>query len=322
MFFYDPKGIKLHRHELWLDAHRKTTYSFVSHGHADHLKNHDKILATPVTAAFHALRARQKQVIELEFGEKYDLGDICIELYPAGHVLGSAMIRIEVQGVSLLYTGDFKVKPSLTARQIEIPKADLLIMESTFGSPEYVYDHPQGHLEQELYGFIEDCFKIGVTPIVMGYSLGKAQEAMKILENGGYRIRVHRAAWEIAKIYRRYGVTFERCTPWKDEPVEPNEVLLIPPHLLRFRKVQNLPPRNRKVLLSGWAGRDGGPHFRCDHAIPLSDHADFQELLDFVRQVDPQHVFTTHGAKSFPHYLRDIGFKAEYLTDTSEFTIL
>ena len=322
MFYYDQKGIRLYRHDLWLDAHRKTTYSFVSHGHADHLKNHDKILATPPTAAFHALRARQKQVIELDFGVKYELEDAVLELFPAGHVLGSAMIRVEIDGMSMLYTGDFKVKPSFTARQIEIPPADILIMESTFGSPEYVYNQPEGQLEQELYGFIEDCFKNGVTPVVLAYSLGKAQEAMKILEIGGYRTRVHRAAWEIAKIYRKYGVIFERCTPWKDEAVEPGEVLLIPPHLLRFRKVKNLPPRNRKVLLSGWASREGGPHFHCDHAIPLSDHADFNELLEFVRQVNPQQVFTTHGAESFPHYLRDIGYKAEYLTDTSKFTII
>ncbi len=322
MYSYDAYGIKINGYDFWLDAHRKVPFSFVSHGHADHLKNHDVILATPPTVQFHAFRARQKSAIPVNFGEHYKFEDMLIELFPAGHMLGSAMIKVTLDGTSLLYTGDFKMKKGWTTRDIEIPHADILIMESTFGDPKYVYDHSQEFLLNELIGFVEDCFRANITPLVMGYALGKAQEAMKMLGDTGYKVRVHRSAWELAKIYRQFGIEFNNCEPWKDEPVGRDEILLIPPHSLRFRKVKNLPPRYRTVFLSGWANAESGMRFGADHTVPLSDHADFNELLDFVRQVNPQKVYTTHGFDHFPQYLRDIGFDAELLKETDQISLL
>ena len=322
MFLHDARGIKVDGSDFWLDAHRKVAFSFVSHGHADHLKNHDVILATPPTIQFHAYRAKQKKAIPLDFGESYELDGLKIELFPAGHILGSAMIRLERDGTSLLYTGDFKMKKSWTARAIEIPQADILIMESTFGDPQYVYDHSDDFLEQELIGFVETCFHSKMTPIVMGYALGKSQEAMKMLGDAGYKVRVHRAAWELAKIYRNFGVDFQNCTPWKNEPLAADEALIIPPHSLRFNKVTNLPLRKRFVFLSGWANSPNGMRFGAEHMIPMSDHADFNELLEFVRRVNPTKVYTTHGFDSFPQYLHDIGFDAELLEEKRQASLL
>lgn len=314
MFSYDARGIKLDGTDFWLDAHRKVPFSFVSHGHSDHLKNHDAILATPPTIQFHARRARQKKAIPLNFREQYEIGDAIIELFSAGHILGSAMCRVRANDMSLLYTGDFKMKKSCTAGDIDIPHADILIMESTFGSPEYIYDHSQDFLQGELIDFIEDCFRAAITPVVMAYALGKAQEAMKILGTAGYNVRVHRAAWELAKIYMQFGIEFENCTPWKEESLAPREILLVPPHSLYFKKVKVLPMRYRTVFLSGWANGPTGNRFGADCTIPLSDHADFNELLDFVRQVNPQKIYTTHGFENFPSHLRAIGYDAELLT--------
>ena len=318
MFSYDARGIKINSLDFWLDAHRKVLFSFVSHGHADHLKNHDTILATPATIQFHAHRARQKKAIPLNLGEKYELDYIIIELFPAGHEMGSAMSRVEIDGMSLLYSGDFKMKKSWTADDIKIPNADILIMESTFGDPQYIYDHSQDYLRDEVFNFVEDCFRSGTTPLVMGYALGKAQEAMKMLGDAGYKVRVHRAAWELAKIYMQFGITFENCTPWKDESIAADEVLLIPPHSLKFNRVRNLPARYRTVFLSGWANSPNGMRFGAHHTIPMSDHADFNELLEFVRQVNPHKIYTTHGFDHFPQYLRDIGYDAELLTETTQ----
>lgn len=318
MFFYDAKGIKINGSDFWLDAHRKVSFSFVSHGHADHLKNHELILATPATVQFHAFRARQKKAIPLNFAEAYEFDGIKMELFSAGHILGSAMIRVEVDGVSLLYTGDFKLKKSWTAEEIQIPQADILIMESTFGDPQYIYDQSPEELQQELVGFVENCFRQQVAPLVLGYALGKSQEAMKMLGEAGYKVRVHRAAWELAKIYRQFGIEFENCTPWKDELLKADEVLIIPPHSLRYRKVKNLPLRFRTVFLSGWANHPTGMRFGADHTIPLSDHADFNELLQFVRQVNPHKVYTTHGFDHFPQFLKDIGYDAELLKETEQ----
>ena len=124
------------------------------------------------------------------------------------------------------------MKKGWTTCDIEIPHADILIMESTFGDPRYVYDHSQDYLQGELINFVEDCFRQQITPIVLGYALGKAQEAMKMLGDAGYTVQVHRSAWELAKIYRQFDIEFKNCFPWKDETVTTGDVLLIPPHSL------------------------------------------------------------------------------------------
>ncbi len=95
--------------------------------------------------------------------------------------------------------------------------------------------------------------------------------------------------------------------------VAENEVLIIPPHLFRYNKIRYLPARRRTVLLSGWRDSEIGQRFRGDHAIAMSDHADFDELLQFARMVQPQKIYTMHGFEDFPKYLREIGFDAEYL---------
>ena len=313
MFHYEARGIKLDGVDFWLDAHRVAPFSFVSHGHSDHLKNHSMILATPATVLFHAMRAKQKKTIALDYRRPFVFHDLTIELFPAGHVLGSAMIRIERGGRSLLYTGDFKIKKSYTTDAIEIPQADTLIMESTFGHPLYRFDFEPEELAAQLITFIEDCFRVDIFPIVMAYGLGKAQEAMKILGDAGYDVRVHRDAWKIAAVYRQFGVTFENCSVWQHEPLHGRQVLIVPPHSLQFRKVKELPPRRRTVLLSGWAKSPAGNRFGSDCVIPLSDHADFNELLEFVRQVNPQKIYTTHGFENFPQHLRELGYDAELL---------
>ncbi len=317
MFSYDSSGIKLNNQDFWLDAHRRVSFSFVSHGHSDHLKNHLKILATPATARFHAMRARPAETLILDYGETIEIEGTKVRLYPAGHILGSAMIWLERDGTSLLYTGDFKMKESWTTEGIQIPQADILIMESTFGSPEYIVNDSRETLVAALAAFIEDCYRSGFSPVVLAYSLGKAQEAMKILGDLGFAVRVQRTAWEFAQVYQEYGVTFQNCALWREGNIARGEVLILPPHLCQTRTFLSL-PRTRTVLLSGWANGENGFRYNSDHAIALSDHADYAELLEFVRLVKPQKIYTTHGFDDFPKHLRALGFDAELLRPTAQ----
>ena len=312
MFTCGPKGIQIENSEFWVDAHRKVDFSFISHGHSDHLRNHNKILATPATLKFHAIRGKQRDTIPLQFGEPFYIDDLKIELFPAGHILGSAMIRVERDGVSFLYTGDFKTTPSWTAEPIEIPHADILIMESTFGSPEYVFHQTREDLADQLEEFIESCVRRDITPVVLAYNLGKAQETMKVLGDRGHIVRVNSKAWELAQVYKEFGIQFKYCSLWNEGELSPGEVLIMPPHLAASRRVLSL-PRKQTVLLSGWANGNGGFRYRANHSIPLSDHADFHDLIDFVKKVNPQKVYTTHGFHNFPIHLRAVGYDAEVL---------
>jgi len=315
MFSYETRGIRLNQSDFWLDAHRKVEFSFVSHGHSDHVVNHNAILATPATAKFHILRGKTSRTVTLEYGEQYILDDLEIELFPAGHILGSAMIRVTRAGVSLLYTGDFKMKSSLTAEAIKIPLADILIMESTFGSPEYVISDDPQYLAGDLLDFVHSTLRSGYSPVVLAYGLGKAQEAMKILGGAGLPVRVHKSAWRFVPVYQENGISFPGCAPWREGGLGIGEVLILPPHLLRRDRLSGL-SRIRTVLLSGWAGSANGFRVRSDHAIPLSDHADFEELQEFVRRVNPSRVYTTHGFETFPKVLCALGYNAQRLEPT------
>lgn len=305
--------------DLWLDAELKKDFSFVSHGHGDHVRAHRKILATPATACFHALRVKQREVVELEFRKKYTHDGMTIELYPAGHILGSAMICLEKNGATLLYTGDFKVKPSWTAEALEIPAADVLIMECTFGRPEFRFHQKSTELVTELVDYIEQIFKRSQNPVILAYSLGKAQEAMKLLGDLDYKIQVHQQAWRYISVYEKFGVKFRNCNEWNGAYLSANEILILPPHLSSSRFMENT-ARARTILLSGWAKtkEQHMQRYQFHHAIPFSDHADFDDLILFVRQVKPKKIFTTHGFEDFSRHLNHIGFKSEVLKPTRQ----
>ena len=309
MFTYQPAGIKLDVTDLWLDAQRKVDFSFVSHGHADHLKKHRKILATPATARFHQLRQGRAEFLLLEFGQPLQVDDLTIQLYPAGHILGSAMIHIQHEGLSLLYTGDFKMQPGLTCEPIDAPPADILIMESTYGHPDYVFNRTRDSMINELLDFIHGCFRRAETPVVLAYSLGKAQEAMKILGDSGYAVKVHHSAWELAEIYAEFGVCFRNCSLWDEQPLAAREILILAPHLMRTRSIRSL-ARFRTVLLSGWSMGFNPMGNAADHIIPFSDHADFSELFQLIDQVQPKRIYTTHGPEEYPLLLQDRGYNA------------
>jgi len=317
LFTLDPKGLRLLIHDLFLDARRVVDFSFVSHAHSDHLRNHRNILASPATAAFyqyfHRERKRKANIHTLEYGKPYRIDELTITLYPSGHILGAAMIHVEYQGETLLYTGDFKLHKGRAAEAIQIPQADLLIMESTYGSPEYAFSRERPALPSKIGDWIRKTQRQGFVPVVLAYSLGKAQEAMAILEDLGFRPRVHPQIWDLAQIYKRFGIVFSKSRPFTEGFDPQRDVLIFPPGHFR-RQAHMLPFRMKTLFLSGWANGQRRNHWiQWDDALPLSDHADFDELLDFVFMVNPRKVFTCHGFPEFARTLQHAGFNAEYL---------
>ncbi len=318
MFYYHAKGIKLREYDLFLDAHRVVPFSFISHGHGDHLRNHKKILATAPTIEFFKLRfekrVKKPEFIPLGFNQPFELKKATITLFPAGHILGSAMILVEQEGLRLLYTGDFKLQRGFTSAEIEIPHADILIMESTFGHPSYHFRQARANLSRLLHDKIEEIQKNGAVPVILAYSLGKAQEAMKMLEQSGQNVLVHQSVWKIVKIYKKFGMEFPNCFLFQDKIDPEHDVIIIPPH-----EVKNFNPfgyvHYQTIFLSGWAENNHYSWNRVysDYALPLSDHADFDELIEFARAVDPKQIYTLHGFPEFPEYLQQAGFQAEYL---------
>lgn len=313
-----PEGLRARSENLWLDARRKTPLSFVSHAHGDHIGRHVEALGTAPTLALmaHRLRGARTRPRELEYGKAIAIGGLTVELFPAGHILGSAQIRITKNGHRTVYTGDLNTATARTAEPLEVVPCDTLVIESTFGEPRYRFP-PREEVEERMAAFAEITLAEGRVPVFLAYALGKAQEATRILGERGFRVRVHPDAWALCEIYASFGVRFPGASPLEGPP-GPGEVVVSTP---RGRGDPMLGPRvrMRTCFLSGWALAGGAYRMRVDEALPLSDHADFDGLVEYARATGAAEVLTTHGsAEELASHLRANGIAARPLSPSPQ----
>jgi DNA ligase-1 len=313
------RGVELTAHGLWLDPHDRKPLAFISHAHADHLGTHDEVIVSRGTAALmHARIGARKTEHVLEFGQRLELRGLGITLLPAGHVFGSAQSFLESPAGTLLYTGDFKLRPGLSAERTEWRTADTLIMETTYGLPRYTMPPTEETLGRML-DFCRDALADGATPVLLGYSLGKAQEILCALLEAGLTPMLHGAVWKLTEIYRslRPGFPTGYVRYAADETA--GKVLVCPPSANRTKMITRIKDR-RVAALTGWA-LDPGAVFRyqCDAAFPLTDHADYPDLVRYVELVQPKRVLTLHGfAAEFARDLRERGIEAWALSEVEQ----
>ena len=308
---FDPKSLYFPDLEMWLDPHRPRPFAFVSHGHADHFARHQRVLCSPGTGHILVKRygVKASTIEALEWGEEKIINDHRITLHPAGHITGSAMIRIEGPDQSLLYTGDFKTRSSRTAETPEFPKSDILIMETTFGQPQFVFP-PAGEIEENISRFARETLDDGETPVFFAYSLGKAQEALAILNAAGIETVVHKTVFEMTQACRDVGVDLPEPV-LLEKTIPPGVAVIAPPNAVRSRAIRSHKKR-RTAMLSGWALTPGSQYrYQVDRVFPLSDHADYPGLLESVSKVSPSLVYTLHGStREFARDLRAQGIEA------------
>ena len=243
----------------------------------------------------------------MAYGTPIEWGGLQLTVFPAGHCLGSAMLLAEDGDDSVLYTGDFKLGPSATSMEAELPHARRLIIESTYGDPAYRLP-PREESVAALLTAVETALNEERTPVVEAYILGKSQEVTKLLGDAGFRVLQHPKIVPVTRIYESFGVGFGDWDAYEGD-AERGAVLVVPPRT-RLNDVAG-PVR---ISVTGWAAAKGAKYrFQVDHAIPLSDHADYDDLIEAVRTVDPEIVYCTHGPKSFVKRLCDLGFDARPL---------
>ena len=307
------RGIFLPQAGLWLDPWDRQETALVSHAHSDHFGAHGTIICSKATAAL--IKARfgpQFRTQPHMFGRAWTFNGHRLVLLPAGHTLGSAQIHItrSSDGATLLYSGDFKLRASKTAEAPRIVPADTLVMETTFGLPQFVFPGTT-RVRNALIRFCREAIDDDEVPVLLAYALGKAQELLAQLEGGGFEFVLHPSAWEMTRAYEAQGLSFppyEKLDPGADVS---GKVLVVPPSAARSQALRGI--RNRRLALcSGWALTPGAKfRYQVDEVFPLSDHADFPELLRYVDAVRPRLVLTTHGyAADFARILRERGIEA------------
>jgi putative mRNA 3-end processing factor len=352
--FHWEGGLKLSKADLAVDFRRRQPRAFISHAHSDHIARHEYSLATPETIALYHLRLGPRPALPMPYRLPIEWGGLRLTTFPAGHCLGSAMLRAEDGGRSLLYTGDFKLDASATAERAELVPADVLVIESTYGTPAYRLPPRESAIEQ-LLTLIRQTLDEGAVPVIQAYALGKSQEVTKILTAAGIPVLQHHKIYEVSRVYQRCGVDLGRIELFRGQ-IEEGWALIVPPgtgdiqvekgdrrafcdgkgdspHLperpegghrrtaLVGAQMGTVPFSGRQVhfAVTGWAV-DPRTKYRwgVDHAIPLSDHADYDQLLRAIEIVHPKVVYCTHGPESFVERVRDRGFEAHPLGRPSQ----
>lgn len=290
--------------------------NIVSHAHSDHLMRNDveNVVCSPLTAAL----AEARNDVSVSFSEEHE----DVELLPSGHVVGSRAAKIVDDGRTYLYTGDVSTRNRCYMEGFQPVDADELIIETTYGVPAYTFPE-QKRLEAEIGDWMRD--NAGSPLFLFGYSLGRAQKLQWLVNEYTERnLVVHEAIHELNQVIEAHENMEFEALPYsenKDRVTEEDAAFVLPPHLARKEWVHDL-ARNcgaRKAGFSGWAVSDtykqrGG----YDSAFPLSDHCDFEELVELVRAVDPEKVYTHHGFdEAFAAFLRDeYGFHARPLKES------
>ena len=312
------RGVYLPAQELWLDPWDAKSFAFVSHAHSDHIAPHQEIIVSERTARLMQARMpgeRNEHIVP--FGERQNIRGLDLTLLPAGHIFGSAQFYLESDAGSLLYTGDFKLRPGISAEPTEWKQAGTLIMETTYGLPRYRMP-PTELVVQKILAFCREALEEGYVPVLLGYSLGKAQEILCSISDAGLTPMLHGAVHRMTRIYEQFGQSFCEYLRYDANDVA-GKVLICPPSANRSRMLEKI-PRKRVAMISGWAVDPNSVYrYQVDAAFPLTDHADYDDLIRYVELVKPERVLTLHGfAAEFARDLRDRGIDAWSLTQQNQ----
>jgi Cft2 family RNA processing exonuclease len=337
MFSLAEKSLYVADLDLWIDSMRSRSRCFVSHGHADHAREHDVVITSPNNARICRQRfgsrkqrlsipllpepqRRECSFEEHAFNDPWEIGNHRLTLFSAGHVLGSAQLLIEGAAGSFVYTGDFKLEPSYTAEAPEVKRCDVLLMECTYGRPQYVFP-PRAQVAEQMVAWARRALEEQTTPVFFAYSLGKAQEALAILGRAGLPLTVHGAIHAIARVYEEAGVTLPPYEKYDAQAFDGTRVLLWPPSGRALPRALAGKP-TRTAALTGWAiDRNATYRYGADAAFPLSDHADYPSLLRYIELAQPRRVLLNHGWRDFVHRLRKLGVNAEYLEENQQLAL-
>lgn len=315
MLQFKPEGIFCKPGGFYIDPWRPVESAVITHGHSDHARTGMgrylcHIHSVPILKA----RLGPDITVEgIEYNNPIHINGVKVSLHPAGHIIGSAQIRMEYKGEVAVVSGDYKIQDDGLSTPFEPVRCNQFVSESTFGLPIYNWLPVEKQYEQLRNWCIENQ-ALGKTSVFVAYSLGKAQRIMKSLE-GIAELNVHYSISKLNKAYETAGI---ELPAWSELDLRTDtrhldkQIVIVPPSLLDSNLIKKI-PNMANALCSGWMQVRGARRWRSvDAGFPISDHADWPGLLQAIRETGAEKVFITHGQTAvFSKYLRELGLDAQ-----------
>lgn len=312
---FRKEGLYCPMADVYIDPWHPVDKAIITHAHSDHARGGSKYYY----AHHHSeaiLKQRLGDQIHLEttgYNQSLDLNGVKISLHPAGHIYGSAQVRLEYKGEIWVFSGDYKTDDDNFCEPFEPVKCHTYITESTFGLPIYKWA-PQ----QEIFSQVNEWWKFnqdnGKTTVLFAYALGKAQRILQNLDFTIGKVFVHGAIYNVNEALKLNGAKlpdFQKITPEMDRKEFQGALILAPPSALGSPWMKKFKPFSTGMA-SGWMNLRGAKRRRAiDRGFILSDHADWPGLLKAVEATGAHCIFATHGySASFSRYLNENGYEA------------
>ena len=312
-----PSGIYCAEGGFYVDPWKPVDRAVITHAHADHARWGSKKYLTAATGR-HVLQLRlgeKADVESLEFGESQTIGGVKVTLYPAGHILGSAQVKIERGGESAVVSGDYKRESDRSCRLFEPVRCNTFVTESTFGLPIYRWPEPELVFEQ-INEWWRSNQETGTCTMLLAYSLGKAQRLLTGIDDSIGPIYTHGAVEKMNLGYRSADIKLPKTTYVGDVDAKETDwskaLVVAPPAAIggswsrRFGKMS-------VGMASGWMQIRGTRRRRSmDRGFILSDHVDWESLLQTVKETEAENVWVTHGYTDVvTRYLNEQGLNAK-----------
>ena len=275
--------------DFYLDPQEPVYNAVISHAHGDHaVSGNQNVYCTKPTQLFMQHRYKKFAASNFEiviYHQSFNVNGVKITFYPAGHILGSAMVLMEYQNVRYLYTGDYKVEPDETCEAIAFVQADVLITETTFADPSV--KHPDAEEEIKKLNTVASNIMLGA------YALGKSQRLISLINKHcpDKKILVHHNIMPFVHIYEQQGVSLGNYQPYDrkimKQQLEGN-IYLVPPMVFNsYIRAINVV----RVFATGWKYLQQGNGLH----LYISDHVDWEGIIQTIQEVQPKEVWTLHG---------------------------
>jgi putative mRNA 3-end processing factor len=317
MLISTPEGLYCRAGNFYIDPSRAVENAVVTHAHSDHARRGAKRYYC-AESGVGLLRARLGQKITAQgipFGQTFQIGGVKLSFHPAGHILGSAQVRMEYAGEVWVASGDYKRDADPTCEPFESVPCDVFVTEATFGTPAYRWEKG-ADLGREIYEWWEENAAAGRNSVLFAYSLGKAQRVLGVLHPFARRpVHCDPNSAELTACYRGQGIALAptRCLSTVQETERlRGELLLVPRSFFQSRLAPTIGEDYRTAFASGWMARgNGGFHGSFDKGFVMSDHADWDDLVRTVKESGARRVYVQHrGAGALVRYLKNLGLEA------------